>query len=93
MECYQNLLYFQTYDVSQLLNTAKRKQNHRIYGILPPKVRKSQITLTPIQRSDSSKITKTSSVEFPSPAKKDKLQSILAVKLGKKDKKIMDKKK
>ena len=83
--------------MTQLLNVAKRKQNHRIFGLVPPKVRKSQITLNPLQRSDSSKFTKTSSVEMPSPMKKEKLQSIIEVKLGKKKSKksvksVMEKK-
>ena len=94
VESYQNLIYFQTYDVSQLLNVAKRKQNHRIFSLVPPKVKKSQITLNPIIRSDSSKMNKTNSVEMPSPSKRDKLESIIAVKMKKKkSKKVMTEKK
>ena len=62
MESYQNLVYFQTYDPYQLLNIAKRKQNHRTFALVAPKVKKSQITLNPIQRSDSSRMNKTNSV-------------------------------
>lgn len=73
-ECYHSLIYQKKYDILFLLNLAKRKQNHRIYGLLPPKSRKSQITLNPLQRIDSTKlIKKTNSVEVPASVKREKL--------------------
>ena len=74
-DCYQNLIYFQQYDPLELLNIAKRKQNHRISLIVPPKMKKSQITLYPLHRVESDKLKKT--VSFEMPVKKEKLQSMM----------------
>ena len=87
------MLYFRDYDLFQLLSVAKRKQNHRIYCLIPPKARKSQITLNPILRADSSKIVKRNSAEHPSP-QQEKVKSIITLKLGRKkrSKKVLEKK-
>lgn len=49
-DCYQSLIYFQKYDILQLLSVAKRKQNNRIFIIVPPKNRKVPIILNPIPK-------------------------------------------
>lgn len=63
-DCYQNLVYFQNYNVVQLINVAVKKQNHRIYSVLPARIKKNQISLKPLIRLNSSEVKKTQSIDL-----------------------------
>ena len=85
-DCYQNLIYFQNFNVYDLLTLAIRKQNHRIYTVLPPKTRKIQVTLKPITRTSSTDFKKCHSIDVQ-PLNQDKITDLLNKKLAKKEKK------
>lgn len=61
-DCYQNLVYFQNFNVLELTTLALKKQNHRIFSIVPSRVKKNQIALKPIVRINSTEMRKTHSV-------------------------------
>lgn len=82
-DCYQNLVYFQNYNLIELVTLATRKQNLRIYSILPPKVRKVQVTLKPIIRMSSTELKKSHSIDVS----KEKAAELISKKLAKKEKK------
>ncbi len=53
-ESYQNLVYFQNFNVYELISIAMKKQNNRIFSIVPSKAKKNHITLKPLIRLSSS---------------------------------------
>lgn len=63
-ECYQNLIYFQNYNIAQFLALSIRKQNHRIYSLVPPKTKKTQLTLKPLIRLSSTDLKNRTSVSI-----------------------------
>ena len=85
-DCYQNLIYFQNYNVHEIFLLAIRKQNHRIFSVIPPKTRKVQVTLKPITRMSSTDLRKSHSIQIK-PMNKDAMAELLNKKLVKKEKK------
>lgn len=61
-EYYQNFIYQQNFNVVELFILATKKQNYRIWTIIPPKVKKNQIALKPIARLNSVEFKRTHSI-------------------------------
>lgn len=66
---------------------ALKKQNHRIFSIVPTRVKKNQIALKPLIRISSTELRKTHSVEMK--PKKDEIAEIINKKLSIKEKKLL----
>ena len=71
------------YDIFTL---AIRKQNHRIFSVLPPKTRKAQVTLKPITRLSSTDLRKTHSIDVK-PISREEMVDLINKKLVKREKK------
>ena len=85
-DCYQNLVYFQNFNVLEFLTLSNKKQNHRIYTIIPVKIKKNQVSLKPLTRLNSTELKKTHSIEVK--PKKDDMSEIINKKLIVKEKKL-----
>ena len=82
----------QNYHLGQFLALAVRKQNSRIYALIPPKNKKPQLTLKPIIRLSSTELKpRGGSLALIQKNKKD-ISDLVEKKLSKKGKKLQTEK-